>query len=195
MFKRMTQEINMSFDKDMALAKEKAARVKLFVHDVHGVLTPNTFFCDVEGRRRYSFWHMDGFGDLSLFANGIKVAFLDSTSVDGEGQFRAKELKLDKLYFNVQDKPAKLKELQEQLGISKEETACIGCEVTDLAIMKSSGFAVATADAIADAKAIADFITSAPGGRGPIRETCEFILRAMGKWEAWVEKVTKMGYK
>ena len=185
----------MSFEKNMTLAKDKAARVKLFAHDVHGVLTPNTFFCDVEGRRRYAFWHMDGFGDLSLSANGIKVAFLDTTSVDGEGHYRAKELKLDKLYFNVQDKLGKLNELQQELGIKKEETAVIGCEVTDLAAMKSAGFAVATADAIDEAKTIADFITSAPGGRGPIRETCEFILRAMGKWEAWVEKVTKMGYK
>jgi 3-deoxy-D-manno-octulosonate 8-phosphate phosphatase (KDO 8-P phosphatase) len=185
----------MSFEKDMELAKEKASQVKLFAHDVHGVLTPNTFFCDVEGRRRYSFWHMDGFGDLSLFANGIKVAFLDSTSVDGEGHYRAKELKLDKLYFKVQDKLEKLSELQTELGISPEETGCIGCEITDLEIMKSAGFAVATADAVDEVKEIADFITSAPGGRGPIRETCEFILRAMGKWDEWVEKVTKMGYK
>ncbi|MEJ2096353.1 MAG: HAD hydrolase family protein [Deltaproteobacteria bacterium] len=185
----------MSIEKDIDSAKEKASRVKLFAHDVHGVLTPNTFFCDVEGRRRYSFWHMDGFGDLSLFANGIKVAFLDSTSVDGEGHYRAKELKLDKLYFRVQDKLGKMKELQAELEISPEETGYIGCEVTDLEIMKSAGFSVATADAVDDVKAIADYITSAPGGRGPIRETCEFILSAMGKWEAWVEKVTKMGYK
>ena len=46
-----------------------------------------------------------------------------------------------------------------------------------------------------DVKEVADYITTAPGGRGPIRETCEFILRAMDQWEAWVEKVTKMGYK
>jgi len=38
-------------------------------------------------------------------------------------------------------------------------------------------------------------VTRAAGGRGAMRETCEFILRAMGKWDEWVEKVTKMGYK
>jgi 3-deoxy-D-manno-octulosonate 8-phosphate phosphatase KdsC-like HAD superfamily phosphatase len=32
-------------------------------------------------------------------------------------------------------------------------------------------------------------------GRGLIREVWQFILRAMGKWEEWVEKVPKMGYK
>lgn len=185
----------MAFDKDIEKAKEKARKVKLFCHDVHGVLTQNNFYCDIEGRKRYGFWHMDGFGDLSLPPNGIQIAFLDSTSIDDEGLYRAKELKLDKFYHRVTDKAGKLGEIAKEMGISNEETSFIGCEVTDLEVMKTAGFAIATADAVDDVKEIADYITTAPGGRGPIRETCEFILGAMGKWEAWVEKVTKMGYK
>ncbi len=185
----------MGFEKDLEKAKEKAKKVKLFAHDVHGVLTPNTFLCDIEGKRKYAFWHMDGFGDLSLTANGIQIAFLDTTSIDEEGLFRARELKLDKFYYRVKDKIAKMDELKKELGIGDENVGYIGCEVTDVALMKQVGFAVATADAIDEVKEIADYITTAPGGRGSIRETCEFILRAMGKWEEWVEKVTRMGYK
>mgnify|MGYP000465853103 CR=1 FL=1 len=185
----------MPFEKDLQRAKEKAKKVKLFAHDVHGVLTPNTFLCDIEGRRKYAFWHMDGFGDLSLTANGIQIAFLDTTSIDEEGLFRARELKLDKFYYRTKDKLAKLEELKNELGISDENVGYIGCEITDLKIMKQVGFAVATADAIDEVKEIADYITTAPGGRGPIREICEFILRVMGKWEEWVEKVIRMGYK
>ncbi len=185
----------MAFEKNIEKAKEKAKKVKLFAHDVHGVLTPNIFFCDIEGKRRYAFWHMDGFGDLSLTANGIQVAFLDTTSIDEEGLFRARELKLDKFYHRIKDKQAKLEELKKELGISDENVGYIGCEVTDLKLMKQVGFAVATADAIDEVKEIADYITNAPGGRGAIREVSEVILRSMGQWEAWVEKVTKMGYK
>jgi 3-deoxy-D-manno-octulosonate 8-phosphate phosphatase (KDO 8-P phosphatase) len=54
----------MAGEKDLEKAKEKAKNVKLFAHDIHGVLTPNTFMVDIEGKRRYTFWHMDGFGDL-----------------------------------------------------------------------------------------------------------------------------------
>ena len=185
----------MASEKDQAAAREKASQVKLFAHDIHGVLTPNTFYCDVEGGRRYGFWHMDGFGDLSLKANGIQVIFLDATSVGEEGYFRAKELKMDKGYFKVQDKVAKLFELRQEYDLNQAQTAYIGCEITDLAAMKAVGFAVATADAVAEVKAVADYITTAPGGRGPIREICEFILRSKGIWDEWVEKVTKMGYK
>ena len=72
----------MAFEKDMNVAQERAKKIKLFAHDIHGVLTTNTVFCDVEGNRRYAFWHMDGFGDLSLMANDIKPVFLDY-HVDG----------------------------------------------------------------------------------------------------------------
>lgn len=185
----------MALEKNIEKAKEKAKKVKLFAHDVHGVLTPDTFFCDIEGKRRYAFWHMDGFGDLSLTANGIQVAFLDSTSIDEEGLFRAKELKLDKFYYRIKNKMAKVEELKKELNMGDENVGYIGCEVTDLALMKKAGFSVATADAVDEVKEIADYITKATGGRGAIREVCEFILRSMGQWEAWVEKVTKMGYK
>jgi 3-deoxy-D-manno-octulosonate 8-phosphate phosphatase (KDO 8-P phosphatase) len=189
------KEEAMAGEKDLEKAKDKAKNVRLFAHDIHGVLTPNTFMVDVEGKRKYSFWHMDGFGDLSLHANGIKVVFLDTTSIDDEGLYRARELKLDKGYYKVTNKWAKIEELQQELGIGDEHVAYVGCELMDLEVMKKAGFAVATADATDEAKAVADYVTSAPGGRGPIREVCEFILRSMGKWDEWVEKVVKMGYK
>ncbi len=185
----------MGFEKDIEKARDRARSVKLFGHDIHGTLTNNILFCDIEGNRRYGFWHMDGFGDLSLSANEIRIAYLDTTSIDGEGLFRAKELKLDKYYHAITDKTAKLEEIRKEMSISNAEIGYLGSDLTDLPIMKKVGFAVAVADAVDEVKEAACYITNAPGGRGAMRETCEFILRAMGKWENWVEKVTKMGYK
>lgn len=185
----------MAFEKNLDEARGRAKKVKLFGHDIHGVLTTNTLFCDTAGNKSYGFWHMDGFADLSLTANDIRIAFLDTTSIDGEGLFRAKELKLDKFYYAVADKLAKLEELEKELKITAAEVGYLGCELSDLPVMKRAGFAVATADAIGEVKALACYITKAEGGRGAMREVCEFILRAMDKWDGWVEKVTKMGYK
>jgi 3-deoxy-D-manno-octulosonate 8-phosphate phosphatase (KDO 8-P phosphatase) len=189
------EENRMAFEKDLNNAQERARKVKLFGHDIHGTLTSNTLTCDIEGNRRYGFWHMDGFGDLSLTANEIKIAYLDTTSIDGEGLFRAKELKLDKFYYSITDKAAKIEELTKEMDISYAEVGYLGCELSDIPAMKKVGFGVATADAIDEVKTLACYITNAPGGRGAMREICEFILRAMDKWDGWVEKVTKMGYK
>jgi 3-deoxy-D-manno-octulosonate 8-phosphate phosphatase (KDO 8-P phosphatase) len=65
-------------------------------------------------------------------ANDIKPVFLDSTSIDGEGLFRAKELKLDKMYFAVTDKVAKLEELKKELALTDQQIGFIGCELTDI---------------------------------------------------------------
>jgi 3-deoxy-D-manno-octulosonate 8-phosphate phosphatase (KDO 8-P phosphatase) len=181
-------------EKDIADARKRARKLKLFVHDVHGVRTSETLSCDVEGRRLYGFWHMDGFGDLSLTANGVGVAFLDTTSIDGEGLFRARELKLDKFYYSVTDKAAKVEELKKEMNIGYKEVACLGSELSDIPVMKKAGLAIATSDAKDEVKTVAHYITSAPGGRGAMREMCEFILRAMDKWDGWIEKVTKMEY-
>ena len=74
-------------------------------------------------------------------------------------------------------------------------SVCIPVLCSDIPVMRKVGFGVATADARNEVKALASYITTNPGGRGAMREVCEFILRAMGKWDGWVEKVTKMGYK
>ena len=101
---------------------------------------------------------------------------------------------MDRCYHAVRDKEDKLGQLKQNLAVSDGEVAYVGCEITDLELMKKAGFAIATSDAVVEVKEIADFITTAPGGGGIIRETSEFILRAMGKWDAWVENVLKLGY-
>ncbi len=178
-------------------AKERAQKVKIFIHDVHGAITPNVVYCDQEGNRYYEFWHMDGFGDLSLLANGIKPIFLDSTSIDGEGLYRAKELKLENLYYNTtpEEKMDKFEQILKENGVTYEEVGYLGSDVFDLPFLKKVGFAVAPADAVDEVKEVAHLVTTVPAGRGVMREVCEYILRAKGLWEAWVDKVTKMGYK
>jgi 3-deoxy-D-manno-octulosonate 8-phosphate phosphatase (KDO 8-P phosphatase) len=57
--------------------------------------------------------------------------------------------------------------------------------------MKRVGFSVAPADASIEAKGVADYLTKAGGGKGVVRELAEFILRAQGKWEAIINKISK----
>jgi len=181
----------------MAEARKRARAIKLFVHDVHGVITPDVVYTDQQGGRRYEFWHMDGFADLSLLQNQVIPIFLDSTSVDKEGLHRAQELKLERYYYRVlpEERLSKLGEIAKEHGASLEEVGFLGYEITDLSIMRKVCFAAATSDAADEVKDVAHYVTSSPGGRGAMRELCEFVLRAKGLWEGWVEKVTKMGYK
>jgi 3-deoxy-D-manno-octulosonate 8-phosphate phosphatase (KDO 8-P phosphatase) len=57
--------------------------------------------------------------------------------------------------------------------------------------MKKVGFSVAPADASVEAKEVADYITKVGGSKGVVREIAEFILKAQGKWESVINKITK----
>lgn len=187
----------MAWHKNSHEAEERARAIKVLIHDIHGVLTTDSVYCDQEGNRRYDFWHMDGFGDISLSVNGVIPIFLDSTSIDDEGLHRARELKLDKYYYKVspEEKMKKFEEILKEMNVTEMEAGYVGYELWDLPFMKRVGFPCAVANAADEVKEAALYVTKVPGGRGAIRELCEFILRAKGVWDEWVDKVTKMGYK
>jgi 3-deoxy-D-manno-octulosonate 8-phosphate phosphatase (KDO 8-P phosphatase) len=63
--------------------------------------------------------------------------------------------------------------------------------VVDLGPLKRAGFSVAVADGVAEAKAAADFVTRAAGGRGAVREVIEMILQTQGKWDSIVAQYSE----
>jgi 3-deoxy-D-manno-octulosonate 8-phosphate phosphatase (KDO 8-P phosphatase) len=60
--------------------------------------------------------------------------------------------------------------------------AFIGDDIVDIPVLKSVGFSAAVADAIDVVKKSVDYVTRNKGGRGAVREICEMILQAQGKW-------------
>jgi 3-deoxy-D-manno-octulosonate 8-phosphate phosphatase (KDO 8-P phosphatase) len=59
----------------------------------------------------------------------------------------------------------------------------MGDDVVDLGVMQRVAVAATVADAVAEAKAAAHYITRANGGRGGVREVVEMILKAQNKWQ------------
>jgi 3-deoxy-D-manno-octulosonate 8-phosphate phosphatase (KDO 8-P phosphatase) len=47
---------------------------------------------------------------------------------------------------------------------------------------------VAVADAIAEVRAAADYVTKAAGGHGAVREAVDLILKAQNKWRRLVQE-------
>ena len=58
----------------------------------------------------------------------------------------------------------------------------VGDDLVDLPIMSRAGLAVAVADAVPEVLAAAHWVTSNPGGRGAVREVCDLLIKAQGKW-------------
>jgi 3-deoxy-D-manno-octulosonate 8-phosphate phosphatase (KDO 8-P phosphatase) len=83
---------------------------------------------------------------------------------------------------------ARIDEFQKESGLKDEDICYVGDEMIDLAVMKRSGFSAAPADGSHEARAVADYVTNAGGGKGVVRELAQFILEAQGKWDRFTEQ-------
>ena len=166
-----------------AAIRQRAARIKLFLCDVDGVLTDGSIF--IGGEREFKRFNIrDGLGMVLMRRAGLKVGWV-SARPSAATKMRAKELKID---FLVQqgDRISKTGAVEKLLAREKldwSEVCFVGDDVVDLGPLARAGIGVAVADARPQVRAAADFITRAAGGRGAVRETIEMILQAQGKWE------------
>lgn len=164
-------------------AEARAAAVRLLVLDVDGVLTDGRLYFDADGEALKVFDVRDGLGVKLLREAGIEVAILSarrSPIVEG----RARELGITRVMQGAADKGAGLVELMQALNMRPEQCGYIGDDWPDLAAMAQAGFAATVADAAAEVRRVAHWISAATGGRGAVRELAEFILRAQGRFEA-----------
>lgn len=164
-----------------------AERIRLLVLDVDGVLTDGSIIYTDGGEEIKCFHVRDGHGIRLLQQAGIVVALVTGRQ-SAAVTHRARNLQLTHVHQGVRDKLAVLKTLQASLGVSPQQTAVVGDDLVDLSMMQQAGLAVAVADAVMEVKARAHLVTSAPGGRGAVREICELLLKARGVWEELLQR-------
>lgn len=177
--------------KNLEEAISKAKKVKFVILDIHGILTDNTLYYSDDGKKSECFSLRDRLGSLALQEGGIGVAFLTSKITRTDEQVgKIYQIPPEKLW-GTSAKIGKLDEFEKESGFKDEDLCYVGDEMIDLGVMKRVGFSVAPSDGSVEAKAIADYVTEAGGGKGVVREIAEFILKAQGKWESVVEKLTR----
>jgi 3-deoxy-D-manno-octulosonate 8-phosphate phosphatase (KDO 8-P phosphatase) len=169
-----------------ATVRQRAARIKLFLCDVDGVLTDGSIF--IGGEREFKRFNIrDGLGLVLLRRAGLKVGWV-SARPSPATKLRADELKIDFLVpqNDRTGKAAAIESLLAQEKLSWNDVCFVGDDIVDLGPLNRAGFSVVVGDGVAEAKAAAHFVTRAAGGRGAVREVVEMILRAQGKWQPFV---------
>jgi 3-deoxy-D-manno-octulosonate 8-phosphate phosphatase (KDO 8-P phosphatase) len=154
-----------------------AARVRVLVLDVDGVLTDGRLYFGPRGEALKVFHVRDGAGLKQLAATGVKVAVISGRR-SPMTRLRCRELGIRHLMQGVADKAAALRRLCARLRIDPAECACIGDDTPDIAMMRLAGLAFAVADAHPQARQAAQVVTAQPGGFGAVREVCDHLLAA-----------------
>jgi 3-deoxy-D-manno-octulosonate 8-phosphate phosphatase (KDO 8-P phosphatase) len=163
-------------------------RIRLFLCDVDGVLTDGSVF--IGGQQEVKLFNIqDGLGLVRLRREGLKVGWVSSRPSAATAR-RARELKIDFLRQEKGSKVCVVERLLARTGFRWEEVCYMGDDIVDLGVLKRAGVAVAVANAVAEARAAADYVTRAGGGHGAVREVVELILKAQNKWRHIVTECT-----
>jgi 3-deoxy-D-manno-octulosonate 8-phosphate phosphatase (KDO 8-P phosphatase) len=162
--------------------EEKLKKIKLLLLDVDGVLTDGKIIYTDHGEEIKFFDVKDGHGLKLLMRAGIEVAFVTGRE-SKVVEHRAKDLGITLVYQKVWDKREILSKILQEKGISEDAIAFVGDDLVDLPLLQKVGFSATVADGVEEVKQRVDYISPRKGGKRAVREICELILKAQGKWD------------
>jgi 3-deoxy-D-manno-octulosonate 8-phosphate phosphatase (KDO 8-P phosphatase) len=161
----------------------RAARVRLMIFDVDGVLTDGSLHYGADGEVIKTFNVLDGQGIKLLQTAGVVTAIISARKSDIVAR-RAADLGIRHLRQGVHDKRAAFEQLLTETGVEAGACGFIGDDVIDLPILSRAGFAASVPNGHPEVQSRVHYVTQAAGGRGAVRELCDFLLRAQGSYEA-----------
>jgi 3-deoxy-D-manno-octulosonate 8-phosphate phosphatase (KDO 8-P phosphatase) len=165
------------------LIDEQAARVRLILFDVDGVLTDGKLLVHADGSESKLFDIKDGTGIVWAQRLGLTVGLLSARSSAATAQ-RAAQLGITLVHQGVHSKLDTYEQIADSLMLDDDAIAYMGDDILDLPVLARVGLAAAPADAVPDVRSRVDWVATARGGDGAARELIELILRAQGRWES-----------
>jgi 3-deoxy-D-manno-octulosonate 8-phosphate phosphatase (KDO 8-P phosphatase) len=168
-------------------ALARAEKIKLLLLDVDGVLTDATLLYSDKSGESKSFNTRDGFGLRLLREAGIGTGIITARHSEVVER-RATELKMDFIYQGAVDKNSAFRDIRKHSNLKPFEIAYMGDDWLDLVLLQQVGLAVAPADAEAEVKEVAHFITERNGGCGAVRDCCNLLLESRNTFAKLLQK-------
>lgn len=167
--------------------EHRAKRIKLLLMDCDGVLTDGRLTLLAHGDEQKTFHARDGQGISLCHRAGLRTGII-SGRTSSAVERRAQDLKMSYVRQEAKDKIRALDEILAEASVSAEECAYVGDDVGDIPVMLRVGLAIAVADAVAETKEAAHYVTTLKGGHGAVREVADLILKAQARWEELMKR-------
>lgn len=161
----------------------QAQPVRVVFFDVDGVLTDGGLYFSEAGESLKRFHTLDGHGIKLLQQAGITPAVVtgrDSAPL----RLRLQQLGVRHAIFGTEDKLPAAQQILNTLGLDWSQAAAMGDDWPDLPMLRRAALACAPGNAHAEVRAVAHVVTQARGGDGAVRELCDLLLVASGRYAA-----------
>ena len=166
-----------------AQLRTRAARLRLLLLDVDGVLTDGTVLISSSGHEAKPFSIRDGAGIVYAQRAGLEVGLLSGRPSDATTR-RAVELGIKTVIQGGPDKRTLFQKLLADKHLEAADVAYMGDDLLDLPVLLAAGISAAPADAVDDVRSRVDWVSGRAGGHGAVREYIELLLKARGVWDA-----------
>jgi 3-deoxy-D-manno-octulosonate 8-phosphate phosphatase (KDO 8-P phosphatase) len=160
--------------KSLNQIKKIAAKIKLLILDVDGVLTDNMLYTSDNGEEIKRFNVSDGLGISLALSAGIEIALISGRRSKATAH-RASDLKIKHLYLGERNKIKAYEDLKKKLNVKDEEIAYMGDDILDVPVLKKVALPICVKNANPITKRFAKFVTKAKGGEGAVREVIDMI--------------------
>lgn len=159
------------------------SKIKAFIFDIDGVLSPSLVAMDESGNPVRSFNVKDRYAIKKAIKEGFTIAVISGANTIAVRSFLLSlGIKNENQYLGAINKMKNLTLFLESNQLELGSIAYIGDDIPDLEIVATVGLGVAPVDAAPEVIAKAMYISQKAGGQGVIREVIEQVLKAQGKW-------------
>ncbi|MDT8990399.1 HAD hydrolase family protein [Curvibacter sp. APW13] len=159
----------------------RAQDIRVLFLDVDGVLTDGGLLYSESGETLKRFNTLDGHGLKMLQKGGITPVVI--TGRDSQPlRVRLQALGITHAHYGTEDKRPAAEHSLAQLGCTWANAAAMGDDWPDLPMMLGAALACAPANAHCEVAARAHYVTRAQGGHGAVREVCDLLLTASGRY-------------
>lgn len=167
-------------------------RIRAFAFDVDGVLTDGGILADLNGELYRTFDSKDGMAIRMAVMKGFHMAIITGGRSESiRKRFGSCGINPEDVYLGSRAKIEDFEDFCRRHGLEADEVMYFGDDLPDIPVMAACGCGVCPSDAVDEVKAIADLISTKPGGKGCAREIIQLVLKAKGMWELDVQAYKK----
>ncbi len=163
--------------------KAKAARIRLLLFDVDGVLTDGRIVLHRRRHRDEGVPHPRRHrASCCARRAGLETGFLSARQAVATAERAAQLAVRAGRSGRRRTSWRRTTEILRRRKLTDGQVAYMGDDLLDLPVLARAGLSAAPADAAPEVRARVDFVSKAAGGCGAARELIELVLAAQGAW-------------
>lgn len=169
----------------MSTINHDLKQIKALLFDVDGVLSANVIPMSTEGEPLRTVNIKDGYAIHLAAQNGMLLGIISGGKTEAvRKRFLSLGIPAEDIYLGSSVKIHDYRDFRDRHALSDKEILYVGDDIPDIEVLRACGLPCCPKDAAPEVKAVARYISHAPGGYGCGRDIVEQVLKVKGLWMA-----------